>query len=264
MIVRSHSPRKCSPREAGPPSTGPWNVRARRATQGNFPLKGAWRTVLLLLALVVLLDAARAQSAPGGTEIVQNPTGSYEAEALRSDPSFGRPSGRKGGDNLRAVPDSTNADRKSPGWALSYSLGSTVLFAPLFGTGLIAGPAVGHFYAGNSGQAWTGIGIRSGAFLTAGAGYALILSATLPAVPEKPGETTDPGDFRQLGEWAEPTGTVLLVAGITVLLGSAAYDIATVRGAVRDYNRNRTVQARVTPAVGPRGEQIGLSLQLQF
>lgn len=261
MIAYSPFPQACSPQEASPLSTGPWKLLACRVPRDDFPLVGAWRAVLLLFALPVFSHAAQAQSAPEVTEPSRGAVGSYEADTLRSEPSPGRSSSQKGRDSLRASPDSTNADRKSPGWALSYSLGSTVLLSPLLGTGLIVGPAVGHFYTGNSRQAWTGIGIRSGAFLAAGTGYGLIISATRQAVP---GETTDPEDFRRLGEWAEPTGTALLVVSITALLGSAVYDIATVPGAVRDYNQNRTVQAQVVPTVGPQGGQMGLSLQLQF
>jgi hypothetical protein len=142
-------------------------------------------------------------------------------------------------------------------------VGGTVLLAPLFGTGLIAGPAAGHFYAGNSRQAWAGIGIRSGAFLTAGLGMGLIWGSTQPTGfkgdPDGEYDPTPP-----FGDRAMTAGVVLFSAGIAALLGSATYDIATVRGATKEQNRSRAVQAQVTPAVGPRGEQVGLSLRLRF
>jgi len=280
MVILLRVLRTCASQAASPVPTSAPKWASSQSRSGSVPPVGAW--LLASLVPFVLLhpsDPARAQQMGASqAAAVSDGTGASEGPPLRTDepPSEhlrirrtqrddtpGRRPHQTGHVRLHSLADSSALHRKSPARALTYSLGSTVLLAP-FGVGLIAGPSVGHFYGGNSGQAWTGIGIRSGAFLTAGTGYTLILSATVPAVPEEPGETTDPGDFRRLGEWAEPTGTVLLVAGITVLLGSAVYDIATVRDAVRDYNQNRTVQARVTPAVGLQGEQIGLSIQLQF
>ncbi len=75
----------------------------------------------------------------------------------------------------RAVPDTSRApaphaseahgaepQRKDPRRAVWYSVGGTVLGAPLFGAGLLLGPAAGHFYADNNRRAWVGIGIRTG------------------------------------------------------------------------------------------------------
>jgi len=163
---------------------------------------------------------------------------------------------------LAAPSDSVVVDQKSPDRALAYSLGGTILLAPLFGTGLVAGPAVGHFYVGNSGQAWTGIGIRSGAFLSAGLGMGLIWGSTRPTgFPSDSDGEYDPAP--PFGDRARTAGVVLLSAGIAALLGSATYDIATVRGATKEQNRSRAVQAQVAPAVGPR-EQVGLSVRIQF
>jgi hypothetical protein len=163
---------------------------------------------------------------------------------------------------LGAPSDSVVVDQKSPSRALAYSLGGTVLLAPLFGAGLVAGPAAGHFYAGNSGQAWAGIGIRSGAFLTAGLGMGLIWGSTQPT-----GFKSDPdGEYDPtppFGDRARTAGVVLFGAGIAALLGSATYDVATVRGATKEQNRSRAVQAQVAPAVGPH-EQVGLSIRIQF
>jgi hypothetical protein len=159
--------------------------------------------------------------------------------------------------------DSAVADQKSPGRALAYSLSGTVLLAPLFGAGLVAGPAAGHFYAGNDEQAWSGIGVRGGALLTAGIGWGLVLGSTQPT-----GFMGDPGGGYNpsppLGDGARKAGIALISVGVAALLGSGAYDIATAWGAAKEYNRSRKVKAQVTPAVGPRGEQVGLSLRFQF
>lgn len=159
--------------------------------------------------------------------------------------------------------DSSDGKRKSPGRALAYSLGGTILFAPLFGTGLIAGPAAGHFYAGNGGQAWIGIGIRSGALLTTGIGMALVWGSTQPTgFKDDPGGGTNPDP--PLGDGAGKAGIALAVVGAAALLGSATYDIVTASGAAKKYNRSREVKAQVTPAVGPQGEQVGLSVRVRF
>jgi hypothetical protein len=161
------------------------------------------------------------------------------------------------------VSDSAASARKSPGRALTYSLSGTVLLAPLFGTGLVAGPAAGHFYAGNARQAWTGIAIRSGAYLTAGLGMGLVWGSTQPTgFKDYPDGGYDPDP--PLGDGARKAGIALTVAGMAALLGSASYDIATAWDAAKEHNRVQEVQAQVAPAVGPRGEQVGLSLRFRF
>jgi hypothetical protein len=105
--------------------------------------------------------------------------------------------------------------------------------------GLVIGPAFGHFYAGDSGQAWTGIAIRAGAAGAAGMGGILALGAP------------------RLG-WG------LLTVGALVVIGSALFDIVTAWHSAKDFNEAHDLSARVTPRVGPQGEQIGLTLHVSL
>jgi hypothetical protein len=42
------------------------------------------------------------------------------------------------------------------------------------------------------------------------------------------------------------------------------YDIATAWGAADEHNRAQEGMVQVTPAIDPRGEQVGLSLRFRF
>jgi hypothetical protein len=128
---------------------------------------------------------------------------------------------------------------KSPGRALGYSLGGTVLLAPAFGAGLLIGPSFGHFYAGNGKQATYGILIRGGGAAVGLTGWGMILESSESAF-------------------------TLMTIGLAIIVGSAIYDIATVGQAARQYNETHGLTAQVTPTVGPRGEQVGLSLHVSF
>lgn len=153
-------------------------------------------------------------------------------------------------------PDTTAADLrlKDPGRAVWYSAGATVLLAPAFGAGIIVGPAAGHFYAGNSGRAWKGIGVRVG---TAAAPLLLAGATTLG------GNDGAAEGFQGLG--------VFLLSGavaVGVIAYSAIRDIATADDSARKYNRTHgptSANLRVAPTIGgPQGEQVGLTMQVQF
>ncbi len=125
--------------------------------------------------------------------------------------------------------------------------GGTLLLAPAYGAGLFVGPAFGHFYAENHSQAWVGIGIRTGT--------ALVAISAAESAQNQQGVSEAP-NFDGL-EW--------LLIGAAAVLGSGIYDTATAGTAAREYNRTHGLRARVTPtAGGPRGEQVGLSVTLQF
>lgn len=107
------------------------------------------------------------------------------------------------------------------------------------GSGLTFGPALGHFYARNGELAWKGIGLRA-----AGSVGAPFLFAT--------------SIFNGVGL------AVAAIATAIVTVGSAAYDIARASDAARQYNERWGAQAQLAPAVGPNGEQAGLTLQVQL
>lgn len=130
-------------------------------------------------------------------------------------------------------------ERKSPGRAVLYSVGGTVLLTPLGGLGLVVGPAFGHFYAEDSQQAWIGTGIRAGGALAFGIGGVLALGAP------------------QLG-WG------LLSVGALVVAGSGLFDIVTAWHSAKGFNESHDVRAEITPRVGPGGEQVGFAVRVSF
>lgn len=148
-------------------------------------------------------------------------------------------------------------ERKSPGRALLYSLGGTVVLAPVLGTGLIVGPAFGHYYANNRLQASIGAGIRG---LSAGAVLIGLFGTTTEVF-------TDPdfySDSENMEDHGNSTSAKIGVVGLGVLLASALVDIVMAPFAAQDYNEARGITARVGPAVGPGAEQVGLALKVQF
>jgi len=194
----------------------------------------AMRRVQSLFGLAVLfftltIPAAAQQSRPVGA-----------ASSVRASPHTAPPE-----DTSEAV-----AGRKNPNRAVLYSVGGTVFLAPVFGVGLIVGPAFGHFYADNVDRARNGIMLRGGAAVAP-----VVLGALATAGSDEPGSA-----YAGLG--------VFLVSGIlaaAVIVGSAIYDIVTADDAARAHNRSHDRQLRVTPTVGgSHGDQVGLSVTLQL
>jgi hypothetical protein len=149
-------------------------------------------------------------------------------------------------------------ERKSPNRAQLYSLGGTVvptvvgakagdaeLGATLVFLGLGLGPSLGHLYADNTDQALVGIGIRVGGGALGALGAAAALNSILD-------EDSGGG-----------AGSLLLIGGLTVLM-SGGYDIYTAGDAAREYNEAHGLSVQAAPTVGPRGEQVGLALQVSF
>ena len=113
-----------------------------------------------------------------------------------------------------------------------------------FAGGLVVGPSLGYFYAGQPGRAWRGVGLRA-----LGVG-ALIAAAA--------------ASWDCHRHACESLGPAVLV-GSAVTLGSAIYDIATVRGAVRRHNREaQRVSVRVAPTYSSQRRAAGVSVQLTF
>ena len=134
---------------------------------------------------------------------------------------------------------------KSPRRALLLSgLGTLAIGVP--GVNLVAipvGPALGHFYAGNARQAWTGILIRGGAFF---GGVAVVVLKALEGDPN-------------FDEDAER----ILTGALIVILASAAYDVATAPASARRFNerQQQRVQMSLSPVVG-RQKGVRLAVRL--
>lgn len=172
---------------------------------------------VMLLVSMMIGTSATAQLAPG-----PDTTG---ADRGRSDP-------------VTQTDPSPRIDTKSPGWATTYSMAGTLLLAPVFGSGLIVGPSFGHFYADNTRQAITGIGLR------VGGGTAFVAGLT------------------SIDQDSEVAGAIGL-AGLSVVLGSALYDIQTAGDAARAYNARHRRQALLLPTADRNG-QVGLALRVQL
>ncbi len=124
-------------------------------------------------------------------------------------------------------------------------------------SGLIVGPAVGHFYAKNDGQAWRGIAVRGGAGI--GFGFTTVLAAASL-------------DGNYLGNYlgADDEGSEIAgVAAIVTLLASGLvlgvrtlYDITEADDAARAYNNKAGLAVR--PRVNPVQRQAGLAMQWIF
>ena len=122
--------------------------------------------------------------------------------------------------------------------------GIGALGALSFTGGLLVGPSLGYFYAGQRGRAWRGLGLRV-------LGFGALIAAT--------GASWDcHGDECR-------AAAALAVLGSAMTLGSAIYDIASVRGAVRRRNEAaQGVSVRVAPTYSSRRRAAGVSLQLTF
>jgi len=125
--------------------------------------------------------------------------------------------------------------------------------------GLVVGPSLGHFYAQNHDQAWTGMAIRGGA-ATSG-----MLALWAYPFQEEGGPT--PGRASSGSEPAASAEGVLswvMVASAAVLVSRSVYDLLSTPQAVQEYNVQPTVRAQVVPHVSPTGTSGGLTLRLQF
>ena len=148
------------------------------------------------------------------------------------------------------TPDAWTLQLKSENAALTASLmltllpTATLVFAA---PGLIVGPSAGYFYAGMPGRAWRGIGLR-----LAGVG-GMIGSFGIC------GWDCGPGDSGYGIAWA----VFAISAGVTT--GSAIYDIATVKTAVRKHNSALLkLSETIAPTYFAESKVLGLELTLRF
>lgn len=115
-------------------------------------------------------------------------------------------------------------------------------FAILAG-GIVIGPALGHFYAGASDRAWTGISLRlvSG-LVTTGATFAVILFA--------------------LGG-GEPVFPAIIMAGGAIVAGtSAVLDVVRAPGSAQAWNERHDLTVR--PIFHPQTMSFGAAVGLTF
>ncbi len=113
-----------------------------------------------------------------------------------------------------------------------------------FTGGLLVGPSLGYFYAGQKGRAWRGVGLRV-------LGFGGLIAAAAAS-------------WDCYGAECEKARAVATV-GAALTLGSAIYDIATVRGAVRQRNEAaQRMSVRVAPTYSSRRRAAGVSMQLTF
>ena len=162
--------------------------------------------------------------------------------------------------------------RKSPLGAVLWSLGSTLVptaagllmlqgerpvadwgGGAVLASGLIVGPAVGHFYAENDGQAWRGIAVRGGA----GIGFGL---TTVLAAASLDGNYLGADD--EGSEMAGVAAIVTLLASGLVLGVRTLYDITEADDAARAYNNKAGLAVR--PRVNPVQRRAGLAMQWTF
>ena len=100
--------------------------------------------------------------------------------------------------------------------------------------GILAGPSLGHFYAGSTGQAIGSIVVRCLAMLVLGAA----------AVDES---------------------LTLAWLGLGMMAVSSAVDVATVKAAVRRHNlKAGRASVALDPVVSPRSKGLGLQLRIGF
>jgi len=136
---------------------------------------------------------------------------------------------------------------KSENKAFNLSLWSTliptitIVASPL---GLIAGPSMGYFYGGAPGRGWLGIGIR-----TAGVGGMIVsFAASWDCSGSECG-----------------TGLAFFTLGAAITVGSAIYDIATVKSIVRKHNQSlRKTGWMITPKFLAKHKAGILELRLRF
>ncbi len=110
---------------------------------------------------------------------------------------------------------------------------------------LIVGPATGYFYGGMKGRAWLGIGIRT------------VAASGLIAAAAACYNFCSPGSEQAVG--------VASVAATGLLIGSAIYDMASVKKAVRNHNRRGPENPlAVYPAYFPKFKAVGMVFSLEF
>lgn len=229
--------------------------------------------VLVLIGLVGIADTGRAEPYPDSAYVGQSVSQSLRAASLVG-VALPSPRGEKGGGASRRVFGVTQQRRrKSPLSAVLRSLGSTLVPAgagllmlqaerPMadwiggvtLASGLIVGPAVGHFYASNEKQAWRGIAVRGAALVGGGLVTGLLIPFAVGRDYPYGGEDGS--------EIAGVAAIVTLLASGLVLSVRTLYDIARADDAAREHNARLGLTVR--PQVHPIQRRGGLALRWTF
>lgn len=139
---------------------------------------------------------------------------------------------------------------KSESAAFNASLLGTLIPLPtliLTLPGLIVGPSLGYFRSDLHGRAWLGIGIR-----TAGVGGVVSSFAIC-------GWDCGPGDDSYNLAWA------VFLAGSAITVGSAIYDIATVKASVRKRNTElEQTPLSIAPVYFSESGTVGIGVSLRL
>jgi hypothetical protein len=152
-------------------------------------------------------------------------------------------------DVRQAATDTSKPEPKSESTALGWSLWGTLVPLPtlyLTVPGLIVGPSLGYFYAGMSGRALIGIGIRT----VAVGGIIAVLGIGLS-------DNIDSED--------EPYIAALGFGSILLLVVDVVHDISVVKSHVR--KRNAKLQEsgwRISPQYFSESQTVGLNISYSF
>jgi hypothetical protein len=126
--------------------------------------------------------------------------------------------------------------------------------------GLLVGPSLGHVYAQNHDQAWTGMAIRGGAAASG------MLALWAYPFQEEGGATPDRALSSENESTANAEGVLswVMVASVAVLFSRSVYDLLSTPQAVQEYNAQPDVRMSVAPHVTPTGKGAGLTVRVQF
>jgi len=163
-----------------------------------------------------------------------------------------------GGTLLPVTVGTVLIDRANETYAPNRGERTGQLGAASLAIGLLVGPSLGHFYAHNQDQAWTGMAIRGGA----------VASGTLAlwAYPFQDVRPTPDRAASSSGNESTVRGALswIMVASGAVLVFRSFYDLVSTSQSVQDYNAQPNVRASLTPHVSPGGKTAGLTVRVQF
>lgn len=229
-------------------------------------LRAALRTVLMLGAFLLGPGGgdALADNGRGMSPSARGTTSSLEADTIRTPKRTDVAVLASVGSTLLPAAGGItliNRARDVP----AYRRDETTLWRGVgsLAAGLLVGPSLGHFYAQNHDQGWTGMAIRGGA-----AASGMLALWAYPFEEEGP-----TGDTRLTGDRAsssEDESTVrgalgwVMVASVAVLFSRSVYDLLSTPQAVQKYNAQPDVRAQIVPRVSPTGRRVGLALRLQL